>query len=149
MIQAEVNDKKIRESVQLAKGGILHAAALLIKHQQNKWWAIGDLYPSFKDYIDSLGGHTYTYMTRLMNVVKAITAEDLTAEEVDEMGLANAITLLPLIRDHELTPEIKQAALTSSTRELRAMLGGEQKEKASSSLTCPGCGMDIRGAKWE
>ena len=148
---AEHIDDEIREKIQSVKGNLLLAAGKLAQSQDMGYWKQlggGHAYDKFKDYIDSLGGPSYSYMTRIMNVTRTIGYSQYTAAQVDEMGLSCAITLLPLIRKGEVTPQILHAALTGSVSELKATIKGTPAlTEDRPFIVCPRCGEELN-AKW-
>ena len=148
---AEQIDDEIREKIRSVKGNLLLAAGKLAQSQDMGYWKQlggGHSHDKFKDYIESLGGPSYSYMTRVMNVVRAIGGGQYTAADVDEMGLSCAIALLPLIRKGELTPQILHAALTGSVSELKATIKGTPTlTEDRPFIVCPRCGEELN-AKW-
>ena len=143
---AEQIDGEIREKLQTVKGNLLIAAGKLAQSQDMGWWKQlggGHSHDKFKDYVESLGGPSYSYMTRVCNVTRAIGDGHYTASEVDEMGLSSAILLLPIIKKGEMTPEILQAALTGSLATLKAMLAGDSEIKSQPFVVCPRCGEEV------
>ncbi len=148
---AEQIDSDIREKIQNAKGNLLLAAGKLSQSQDMGYWLQlggGHSHDKFKDYIDSLGGPSYSYMTRVMNVTRVIGQGNYTAADVDEMGLSCAIALLPVIKKGEMTSEIFQAALTGSVSELMAMIKGTPTTTEDRPfIVCTRCGEHLN-AKW-
>ena len=143
---AEQIDGEIREKLQTVKGNLLLAAGKLAQSQDMGYWKQlggGHSHDKFKDYVESLGGPSYSYLTRVCNVARAIGAKHYTAAEVDEMGLSCAIALLPIINRGELTPEILEAALTGSVATLKAMFAGDSEIKAEPFVVCPRCGEEV------
>jgi hypothetical protein len=144
---AEQIDKDIRDLIQPILGNSLIAAGKLAQVQDQGYWkqlGNGHSYARFKDYVESLGGYSYDYTTRLMNVARAIGNGAYTAAQVDEMGIFNAIRLLPLINKNKLTPEILHAALTKSSGQLEVMIKGDKAPKPIEYATCKGCGEEVK-----
>uniref|UniRef100_A0A6M3KBU2 Uncharacterized protein n=1 Tax=viral metagenome TaxID=1070528 RepID=A0A6M3KBU2_9ZZZZ len=138
------HDQIIRDKVHNLKGSLLEVAGLLAQSQmQGMWLQAVASGLKWKDYIESLGGPSYSYMTRLIRVVMAVGEGHYTATQLDEMGISNAIRLLPIIRKGGLTDEILQAALTGSPAILEAELKQDSAPKPIVYLVCSGCGEEL------
>jgi hypothetical protein len=84
----------------------------------------------------------------MMGVVRLIAKKELTASDVDEIGLAAAGALVPIARQRKLTIEDISAA-KGPPRDFKEYLGQKVPElDKETSVTCPRCGFEIKGCKY-
>ncbi len=145
---AERNEIETRERCAQIKTDFLEVGRLLYTNFTESYWSLCG-HSNFSDYLESLGIWSRSRLSQLMHVSMSVATQVLNEADVLEMGVENAIALLPSIRKGELTNDLVEVAKSGSTRELREVLGHKANENdLDCYLDCPRCGTRIIGAKW-
>ena len=121
LTRAEENCSAIAHLVKDLARYSVELGGLLVENQENAFWGTTG-HASFKDYVQELG-ISYDWATRMMGLARVVAQQLLTQSEIDEMGVANAVLLLPLASKGELSDEIKTQARDSTWTDLRKALG--------------------------
>jgi hypothetical protein len=145
---AEQNTVRTIELCHSIKSNFLEVGKLLYENLVNAYWSQCG-YDSWSNYLESLGIASRSKLARLADIAQCVATQVLTEDDVIEMGVTCAETLLPVIRRGNLTLDLLEIAKTGSTRELRRALGHKFNENNQDySVRCPHCGFEISGCKW-
>lgn len=148
MSPAEQNISATLELCTDIKLNFLRVGKLLYDNFLHGYWGESG-FDCWSDYLDSLGVHDRSWLSRLVNVVMCIETRRMLEADVIDMGVSKAIKLLPKARKGKLTPEIIAAAKSGSTRELADALGHKINDNDRDYyVDCQKCGNRIFGAKW-
>lgn len=131
----------------------LKMGQLLYDARENADWSILK-YESFKEYVEDMDLPTtssYSWVSRLIGIYQyLVVGMGLSQKELSLIGVAKLSRLLPLAKEGKLTTEIIEKAKELSDIDLREELGhsvGDSRD-TDTSVICPRCGYEIRGAKW-
>ena len=113
---------------------------LLENYEKGYWSAVGR--ESFPDFVQELG-ISYSYATRYMGVAQMIRDNQLTPEELYQMGMSKACLLLSSARKGQLTSEVKELAMVAPYGDLRERLGYDGHDEVDRFVLCPRCGREI------
>ena len=144
---AEKNCLMIYQAAKNARDGFLTLGLLLTDNKENAYWG-STAVDSFKDFVEMLGIGSYSWVTRLINLSQLVVTQLLTKEELEEIGVAKASLLLPVIRREELTDEILAVAKNGTFRELRQILGHKIDTASNHFVICPRCGEEFELQKF-
>ena len=141
LTQAETNESLIRDLCRDTKVNMLRIGVELYRNQEKCYWS--EHHESFRDFVETLGIGDYSWVTRLVGIGKAIVTQQLSVEEVLEIGVSKTGLLLPKLRKGELDEDTKALALVSTFRDLREHLGHNVGSDGEEYLTCPRCGVEV------
>jgi len=145
---AEQNEVETQELCHNIKSNFLRVGFLLYENLTHAYWSLCG-HHSFSDYLESLGIGSRSQLSRLTYLAACSVTQVLREDDILEMGMSNAIALLPAVRRGNLTQDMVEVAKCGSNRELRAYLGHKLNENDHGySVTCPHCGFEISGCKW-
>lgn len=145
---AERNEVETRNCCADIKTNFLQVGRLLYANFINAYWSVCG-HASFSEYLESLGVASRSWLSRLVQLSACIDTQILTEADVIEMGVTNAVLLLPAAKSGNLDGDLIEVAKSGSSRELREALGHKQIENDKDCwLDCPRCGSRISGAKW-
>jgi len=144
---AEDNCLLVSQLARSVKLNFLKLGQALLVNRENCYWQ-AKRYDTFKDFVEGETGLDYSWATRLMNVSKLVATQQLTGEDILEMGISKATLLLPAARKGELTEEVIEQAKGAPISELREQLTGKAIEMEGSHINCPHCGYEISNARW-
>ena len=146
---AEENCLIIAELVKDTKQNFLTLGFLLKENRDNAYWSSGARCDSFRDFIEMLGLHSYSWVTRLIDMAEIVSKQLLTQEEIQEVGVTKMALLLPLIKRENLTDEIMAVAKNGTAQDLRLVLRKRSKDdepnerKPTGTIICERCGFVI------
>jgi len=136
---AQVNELRIRELVKSAKLNFLEIGRLLNENLERAYWS--ENHESFKEFVESLGVGSYSWVTRLMDIANVVALHWLTEDEVLEIGVAKTCLLIPGIKKGKVDIDTVELAKVCPYRDLRIHLGQvEDGEMPEEYLECPRCG---------
>src|SRR4030042_7039298 len=144
---AEANMQRTPDLCRDIKANFLEVGRLLYENFQMGFWST--VWDCWSDYLDSLGIASRSWLSRLVNLAMCLDTHLLREADVIEMGVTNAIMLLPSCRDGTINGEKIAAAKSGSTRQLREALGHKGNENDRDYyVDCTHCGVRFYGAKW-
>lgn len=141
--RAEENCTTIAGLVKRMHYDFLELGGLLLENRENGYWAASGS-ESFPMFVQQLG-LSYSWATRLVDLVENVVDTFLTKEEIVEIGVAKACLLLPHAKKGDLSEDIKLLARDCSWNDLRKELGHNlvEQEDCGEYLHCPRCGVEI------
>jgi len=145
---AEKNEVETRNCCADIKANFLQVGRLLYASFINAYWSVCG-HASFSEYLESLGVASRSWLSRLVQLSACIDTQILTEADVIEMGVTNAVLLLPAAKSGNLDGDLIEVAKSGSSRELREALGHKQIENDRDFyVDCPHCGFNIVGVKY-
>jgi hypothetical protein len=146
--KGESLDLTVRQLIRHMAIHYLEVGGLLAEIYEGKMWSVSG-YDRWKDYVESLGVGSYTYVMSLISISKMIAAAVLSREDLDEIGYSKVCLLVPLINKGKITDEILSIARTGNNRDLRIAVGYKVSENdGDCSVICSNCGFELHGAQW-
>ena len=143
LTKGEENCAMIAGLVKRMHYDFLELGGLLLENRDNGYWAASGS-ESFPMFVQQLGV-SYSWATRMVDLVENLVDTFLTREEIVEIGVAKACLLLPHAKKGDLPEDIKLLAQNCSWNDLRIELGHNLTElkDCGEYLHCPRCGNEI------
>jgi len=142
LTEAERNELTIIELARDVKLHFLELGGLLVENQEKALWSQN--HESFREFVESLGIGSYSWVTRLMDLSRVVATQLLSKQELMEIGVAKACLLLPRLKKGKLDDDTKELARHCPYYDLRVMLGYKAEDELSEEyLICPRCGAEI------
>jgi len=145
---ADANTLLIEQFSRSLKIHFVILGGLLCECADNAHWTQDNKWDSFSDFAESLGVGSYTTITRMMQVYRVATSQQLTLAEIIEIGRSKMYYLVPILRKGGMSDEVKAIALTGTVKSLREELGHKVVESIHREVHCPNCGALVPNAKY-
>ena len=135
---AQRNEIETRTLVANTQINFLRIGMLLMVNQDKALWSVVG-HESFKDYIETLGIGSYSWVTRLVDMARVVATQQLSKEQVLEIGVSKMALLLPRLKSKTLEADMIELAKHCPVSDLREELGMKSGQSGSDCI-CNRCG---------
>ena len=141
--EAETNCMAIEALTKEIFVSFVKLGVLLMQNQDKAFYSAAG-FSGFKEYTEAVGLTDWTMVTRLVNIGRVVTSQQISFGDASEIGYSKMCLLLPKFRKGEVSQDLIQLAKVAPNRDLRLELGHKISEETFEEyVTCTRCGYDV------
>ena len=143
---AQENETQTRDLCRALKLNFIEIGRLLNQNYENSLWSLNQ-WGSFRDYVESLGIGSYSWVTRLMSIASLVDMNVISEPEALEIGVGKMALLIPRLREGDLS--LIDIAKDCPVSDLKQELGHKDCiPPDQETIRCPRCGAEFRPVGW-